>query len=90
MIADCMEIVTYYQDERFFDQGDYGDAFYILCEGNANVMIRPQVYPKIGDEVTIVHDLEFGAGAARKGGVVGIGCYTRLLFWPPRRLYFWM
>jgi len=42
---------TYKDGQKIFKQGDLGDAFYIVVDGQANVMVRPSNFIKVSDEV---------------------------------------
>ena len=36
-----------------FKQGDVGDAFYVISEGQCNVMVKPADFIKMGDEIKL-------------------------------------
>lgn len=58
---------TYAADEIIFEQGDVGDAFYIVAGGSCNVLIRPATVISVGDTVECMTDLTFRDREIKKG-----------------------
>lgn len=74
-IAKNMELCYFDQGKTVFQQGDIGDAFYIVCEGEANVMVRPSNFIKVSDEVRLLTELTFAGNSVPAGTVAKIDKY---------------
>jgi signal-transduction protein with cAMP-binding, CBS, and nucleotidyltransferase domain len=68
-IAENMSMETFAKGDQVFHQGEHGDAFYIVCDGEANVMVRPANFIKVNDEVTLATELTFAGKVVAPGTV---------------------
>jgi len=74
-IANGMGRKTFAKDEVVFEQGDTGDAFYIVAVGVGNVLVRPSNFVKVGDYVELMSDLTFAGKIVPKGTVARVDKY---------------
>lgn len=75
MIAANMAIESFDKGSTVFKQGDIGDAFYIVCDGEANVMVRPSNFIKVGDEVKLMSELTFAGNPVPPGTLAKVDKY---------------
>jgi len=64
-----METRCYNAGDVVFNQGDKGDAFYIIHSGEASVNIHEENFLKVGDQVRCIKDLHFGGKRICKGAL---------------------
>lgn len=65
-LSDGMEIVTFEKDTVVFNQGDKGDAFYIIQSGEADVLVQDENSLRVGDKVRLVKALRVGSSMCEK------------------------
>lgn len=65
-IAQGMEIVSFPKDTIIFNQGDKGDAFYIIQNGEADVLVQDENALKVGDKVQLTKNLRVGSKMCEK------------------------
>jgi len=65
-IAQGMEVVSFPKDAIIFNQGDKGDAFYIIQEGEADVLVQDENCLKVGDKVQLTKNLRVGSKMCEK------------------------
>ncbi len=74
-IANGMGRLTFKKDEMIFEQGDTGDAFYVIATGSANVLVRPQTNVKLGDDVELQQELIFNGKLVPRGALGRVDKY---------------
>jgi len=74
-IANGMARRSYKKGEYVFSQGEEGDAFYIVADGVANVLVRPSNFIKVNDYVELMSDLTFAGKIVPKGTVARVDKY---------------
>eukprot|EP00397_Hematodinium_sp_SG-2012_P005219 GEMP01005237.1.p1 GENE.GEMP01005237.1~~GEMP01005237.1.p1 ORF type:complete len:865 (+),score=197.97 GEMP01005237.1:112-2706(+) len=65
-IADAMELVSFAKDTIIFNQGDKGDAFYIIQSGDADVLVQDENCLRVGDQVHLTKALRVGSKMCEK------------------------
>mmetsp|Transcript_19465 Transcript_19465/g.48766 ORF Transcript_19465/g.48766 Transcript_19465/m.48766 type:complete len:823 (-) Transcript_19465:925-3393(-) len=75
VIAQGMKRHSFKKGECVFAQGDTGDAFYIVAVGQANVLVRPSSFIKVGDFVELLTDLTFAGKIVPKGTTARVDKY---------------
>ncbi|CAD7927308.1 unnamed protein product [Amoebophrya sp. A25] len=75
VIAQGMKRVSFKRGETVFAQGDLGDAFYIVAVGQANVLVRPSSFIKVGDYVELLTDLTFAGKIVPKSTCARVDKY---------------
>jgi len=66
-IAQGMEVVSFPKDAIIFNQGDKGDAFYIIQTGEADVLVQDENCLRVGDKVQLTKNLRVGSKMCEKG-----------------------
>ncbi|CAD7955388.1 unnamed protein product [Amoebophrya sp. A120] len=74
-IAREMHRVKYKKGDIIFKQGDQGDAFYIVAQGAASVLVRPSAFIKVNDYVTLATELIFSGKTVPPGTVARVDKY---------------
>lgn len=70
-----MTVRTFPAGTVIFKQGERGDAFYVIQNGEASVSVHETNYLKVGDKVRCLKDLHFGGKRILKGSLACVDKY---------------
>lgn len=74
-IANGMGRKSFQKGDTVFEQGETGDAFYVVAVGVANVLVRPSNFIKVNDYVELMSDLTFAGKIVPKGTIARVDKY---------------
>jgi len=74
-VADGMGKEKIAAGTTIFRQGDTGDAFYVVMEGQCNVLVKPTDFIKVADEIKLMSELTFAGKIVPPGTVCKVDKY---------------
>mmetsp|Transcript_19463 Transcript_19463/g.48763 ORF Transcript_19463/g.48763 Transcript_19463/m.48763 type:complete len:836 (-) Transcript_19463:646-3153(-) len=74
-IAAGMHKVQYKKGDNIFKQGDHGDAFYVIQNGFAGVLVSPAAFIKVNDTVVLATELIFSGKTVPPGTTARVDKY---------------
>ncbi|CAD7927310.1 unnamed protein product [Amoebophrya sp. A25] len=74
-ISKSMHRVKFKKGDIIFNQGDQGNAFYVIAEGSASVLVRKSTFIKVNDFVQLSVELIFAGQSVPPGTIARVDKY---------------